>query len=289
MADTKISAATNTTPPLSTDMLPLARSGDTTARKITVGNFLGTIPALVNHVPAAATTFRSLTFSQVDANCRNWNENIATWVNSGGGNNNNTWQMGYNNAVGGGGVDATEPSFYIQMESNYNPTGGAPKTPTFEYHLNVYEAGSALAVRPFQYNAARDGTWVEAFYNADKTGWFSRTGTQWMTLDAGVMSLLTAGLQVLANNVVALKQYNAAANALWTIAYINSGNIMELGDSRMAAIYVPNTPLRVAGYLQHEGTRAGFYGTTPIVKQTGVAVTAGGIHAALVALGLIAA
>ncbi len=35
------------------------------------------------------------------------------------------------------------------------------------------------------------------------------------------------------------------------------------------------------------GSRAGFYGTTPIAKQTGVAVTAG-IHAALTSLGLIA-
>lgn len=33
----------------------------------------------------------------------------------------------------------------------------------------------------------------------------------------------------------------------------------------------------------------GFYGTAPIAKQTGVAVTAAGVHAALVALGLIAA
>lgn len=31
----------------------------------------------------------------------------------------------------------------------------------------------------------------------------------------------------------------------------------------------------------------GFYGTTPIAKQTGVAVTVGAVHAALVALGLI--
>lgn len=45
VGDTKISAATDTTPPLSTDMLPLARSGDTTARKITVGNFLNNAPA----------------------------------------------------------------------------------------------------------------------------------------------------------------------------------------------------------------------------------------------------
>ena len=33
----------------------------------------------------------------------------------------------------------------------------------------------------------------------------------------------------------------------------------------------------------------GFYGATGVAKQTGVAVSAGAIHAALVALGLIAA
>lgn len=33
----------------------------------------------------------------------------------------------------------------------------------------------------------------------------------------------------------------------------------------------------------------GFYGSTGVAKQTGVAVTAAGVHAALVALGLIAA
>ncbi len=33
----------------------------------------------------------------------------------------------------------------------------------------------------------------------------------------------------------------------------------------------------------------GFYGTTPIALQTGVAVTAGGVHAACVALGLFTA
>lgn len=35
--------------------------------------------------------------------------------------------------------------------------------------------------------------------------------------------------------------------------------------------------------------KVGFYGTAPVAKQTGVAVSAAGIHAALVALGLIAA
>ncbi len=45
----------------------------------------------------------------------------------------------------------------------------------------------------------------------------------------------------------------------------------------------------VATALAHTGAAAGFYGTSPIAKQTGVGVSAGAIHAALVALGLIAA
>lgn len=48
-------------------------------------------------------------------------------------------------------------------------------------------------------------------------------------------------------------------------------------------------PTNILGALNHDGTTVGFYGTAPIAKQTGVAVTAGGIHAALVALGLIGA
>lgn len=39
----------------------------------------------------------------------------------------------------------------------------------------------------------------------------------------------------------------------------------------------------------NDGYKAGFYGTTPIAQQTGVAVSAAGVHAALVALGLITA
>ena len=45
----------------------------------------------------------------------------------------------------------------------------------------------------------------------------------------------------------------------------------------------------IAKDLAHRGTKAGFYNTAPAAKPTGVAVTAAGIHAALVTLGLIAA
>ena len=37
------------------------------------------------------------------------------------------------------------------------------------------------------------------------------------------------------------------------------------------------------------GQKLGFFNTTPVVQQTGIAVTAAGIHAALVNLGLITA
>ena len=47
--------------------------------------------------------------------------------------------------------------------------------------------------------------------------------------------------------------------------------------------------MTIGADLNHDGTYVGFYGTVPIVKPTGVAVTAAGIHAALVSLGLIAA
>ena len=55
---------------------------------------------------------------------------------------------------------------------------------------------------------------------------------------------------------------------------------------------VVSTVVQFIGPVAMVGDAAGsvgFYGTTPIAKQTGVAVSAAGVHAALVALGLIAA
>ena len=47
--------------------------------------------------------------------------------------------------------------------------------------------------------------------------------------------------------------------------------------------------VNIGGALNHDGLTAGFYATAPIAKQVGVAVSAAGVHAALVNLGLIAA
>lgn len=46
--------------------------------------------------------------------------------------------------------------------------------------------------------------------------------------------------------------------------------------------------VEIGGNLNHDGSGVGFYATAPVAKQTGVAVSAAAIHAALVNLGLIA-
>lgn len=60
-----------------------------------------------------------------------------------------------------------------------------------------------------------------------------------------------------------------------------------LYDASLNAIVTVSTTGALT--LGRTGGSIGFYGTTPIAKQTGVAVTAEGIHAACVALGLFAA
>lgn len=47
--------------------------------------------------------------------------------------------------------------------------------------------------------------------------------------------------------------------------------------------------IEIDGAFDHDGSTVGFYGTAPVAKQTGVAVTSEAIHAALVNLGLIGA
>lgn len=50
-----------------------------------------------------------------------------------------------------------------------------------------------------------------------------------------------------------------------------------------------NGDIELDGALNHDGSTVGFYGGTPVAKQTSVPVTAAGVHAALVNLGLISA
>jgi hypothetical protein len=61
--------------------------------------------------------------------------------------------------------------------------------------------------------------------------------------------------------------------------------VRNAADSAYAPIDTGGVTSR--GQFNHTTGNVGFYGTTPIAKQTSVPVTAAGVHAALVALGLI--
>lgn len=80
-----------------------------------------------------------------------------------------------------------------------------------------------------------------------------------------------------ANQTVFIGTITGALSTEGEDVNLAGGDIIAAGD------------VEIDGALNHDGTTVGFYGTAPIAKQTGVAVTAAGIHAALVALGIIAA
>lgn len=68
---------------------------------------------------------------------------------------------------------------------------------------------------------------------------------------------------------------------------VDGAHILGAPSLRPNRVYTLD--MQIDNALDHKGTLAGFYATAPVAKPTGVAVTASGIHAALVTLGLIAA
>ena len=68
---------------------------------------------------------------------------------------------------------------------------------------------------------------------------------------------------------------------------VNTQGDIILGGGSVDGIYLdaPGYGIRIGD----TGDKLAFLGTTPVAKQTGVAVTAAGVHAALVNLGLISA
>lgn len=80
---------------------------------------------------------------------------------------------------------------------------------------------------------------------------------------------------------------NCAGQLSWGPGGANVADV-TMRRSAAATLTIADAAGSGAGHLAILGN-VGFYGTAPIAKQTGVAVTAEGIHAALVNLGLIAA
>ncbi len=98
---------------------------------------------------------------------------------------------------------------------------------------------------------------------------FSIGGTLGVSFGAGIIFLSNTAEPAIARNGVGIVE-------------INNGTPGVFRDLILRDI-------EIDGALNHDGSTVGFYGTAPIAKQTGVAVDTAAVHAALVALGLIAA
>jgi hypothetical protein len=88
-----------------------------------------------------------------------------------------------------------------------------------------------------------------------------------------------------ATSGIQARRYDTAAARALVLNYAGGSVLIGTNTDGLTA----GGSLAITQDLAHRGSKAGFYNTAPIAKQTGVAVTAAGIHAALVALGLIAA
>lgn len=104
----------------------------------------------------------------------------------------------------------------------------------------------------------------------------------------------TGGVASLVFQTSGTARWNIGSTGHWLAITNNTYDIGASGATSPRTIYAATsvvTPV-VAGTsvrLGQSGGSVGFYGTTPVALQTGVAVSAAGVHAALVNLGLITA
>ncbi len=99
-------------------------------------------------------------------------------------------------------------------------------------------------------------------------------------ISIGSLSANSGALQLtFAESISSRNSGNSADLSLLSAQTINARNTAVLGNTTGTDVMVQN----------QSAARLGFYATTPAARPTGVAVTAAGIHAALVTLGLITA
>ncbi|MEE8114714.1 MAG: hypothetical protein V3T23_10205 [Nitrososphaerales archaeon] len=118
-------------------------------------------------------------------------------------------------------------------------------------------------------------------------------GSNTLAIDGGVVGI-GAGAPPTTNRTLSLDHGSSANLSLLNSSFNSAILIRNTGGSGASIMSVDQptlfgSSLEIDGDLNHDGSNLGFYGTTPIAQQTGVAVSAAGIHAACVALGLFTA
>jgi hypothetical protein len=150
-----------------------------------------------------------------------------------------------------------------------------------------------------------DGTAIPDIYLYRTTGGkliLASVGTGYKTLEIytnAYGAVINAGADILYMQAAAgfrmagdysyFSIYNGAVIGVFLSSFSLSYTVEGFGVGTSTDGMTAGGSLAIAQDLAHRGTKIGFYNTGPITKPTGVAVSAAGIHAALVSLGLIAA
>lgn len=162
-------------------------------------------------------------------------------------------------------------------------TGGAENNHNSKGGINVMQVQAGTAWnRPMFGGRATigDGTAAAAIYLNGAAGTGRSSAIQTRGVNRWVINWANAAAEAGANS----------GSNLEYLAYSDSGAYLgpALSIYRATRATRIHGEARIDGAINHDGTRAGFYGATPVPKPTGVAVTPAAIHAALVKLGLIA-
>jgi hypothetical protein len=181
------------------------------------------------------------------------------------------------------------------------PTGGAPATladalaagtVAGSVAATTLTASGAITLSPANANVLLQptGTGTHAIDNMT-IGATTPLAGKFTTLSASGNTTLspTGTVAISPSSTVTIAPTGALSIAPVAAGTVN--NVVIGGSTPLAGTFTAatSTSLTVTGNLSVDTTKIGFYGTTKIVQQTGVAVTAAGIHAALVNLGLITA
>lgn len=206
---------------------------------------------------------------------------------------------------------------YGTANGGYNPTGFSTVTGNWMTVVGNADAGAAYVIGnpsgrqfdvglavPAQVNGGKTGGVKTATFRDDGNAITSidirGSRTYGIDLMSGTYSSAAIRIGSGASTYTGIRARNAANSADMSILSVNASDQLIVGGS-VSSIFIGQTVyMQDAKNIEFNattGTKLGgnatqklaFWGATPIVRPTGVAVTAAGIHAALVSIGLIAA
>jgi len=267
MADTKISSLTAYTTPINTDLFPIVDITTPATKKITVSSFLSSLPtSLISDTDSTDDLGSSSKYwanGYVDKIFLNATATLAGTT------------AGAIHIVGNVGIGTSTPDQNLHVVGNFmiEDTVAA----------KGYRFRTSGGDLDFDF-AAKD-MYFSGYTGADFTG----TQKQYLAFGGEYDFVSAKGNWEFKDRATGavVYQMNPDGNVIFNANSATTHDFTVKTDVYDAVFIDASNDSIVV--MSNASGKLGFHGATAIVKQTGVAVTAAGIHAALVSLGLIAA